>query len=363
MPAPRPSSRVAQGLRISIYFHLGGLDLSPAVPGFHRNREAPFFNAGAGTGPINVPVHREWQATPGADYGSDTLLVSMRPAFVGTPGLYQRVRRSVHNFALGSAGSRTKTAAHLQFRNPHSGRIWPVAGFGPVVYPVWPGYSSGPYPEDSLMGGEVWKDNGDGTFTHEDARVWPSGLSALDLYVMGMIPPTEVPETFLLTDVQETDRWGTVRATKVPVRIEDIVAAMGPRVPAADAAQREFSLGSICCTRMLDHRGRICWSALAPSPWRFPSTSPGRPVAACGWFRQRVLPGSTRRWPVGTRKRADRHWRPASGADRREKRSGRLTAGRALRWQHRWSGWTGGPHIADGHPVKLGGSSTSVPPA
>lgn len=59
------------------------------------------------------------------------------------------------------------------------------------------------------MGGNVWVDNGDGTFTRkEDGYPLPTGLSALDLYVMGMIPPTEVPDTFLLTDVQETHTWG-----------------------------------------------------------------------------------------------------------------------------------------------------------
>ena len=70
-----------------------------------------------------------------------------------------------------------------------------------------------------------------------------TGLSALDLYVMGMMPADEVPDTFLLTDVRETRSRDTVRATKVPVRIEDIVAAMGPRVPSADASRKEFRLG------------------------------------------------------------------------------------------------------------------------
>ena len=36
---------------------------------------------------------------------------------------------------------------------------------------------------------------------------------------------------------------GTVRATKVPVRIEDVIAAMGPRAPAADESRKEFRLG------------------------------------------------------------------------------------------------------------------------
>ena len=53
------------------------------------------------------------------------------------------------------------------------------------------------------MGGAIWLDNGDGTFTRQrDNDPIAEGLSALDLYVMGMISPSEVPETFLLRDVQ-----------------------------------------------------------------------------------------------------------------------------------------------------------------
>lgn len=60
---------------------------------------------------------------------------------------------------------------------------------------------------------------------------------------MGMMPAAEVPDTFLLRDVQETNARRRVRATKVPVRSDDIVAAMGPRVPAAEASRKEFRLG------------------------------------------------------------------------------------------------------------------------
>ena len=223
------------------------------------------YATGSGTGPVNVPVQGsgEWQAhpTPGEYYGSESLLTSMAPVFIGTPTFdYTNVSdgHPVHNFApaIGWIAHEAvhRWAAHLQFRNPRSGRVeelfgvecqchWSEYLHAPVVYPVWPDYSSEPYPEKSLMGGALWKDNGNGTFTRQDRPIWPTGLSALDLYVMGMIPATEVPDTFLLTDVQETNTWGTVRATKVPVRIEDIVAAMGPRVPAADASRKEFRLG------------------------------------------------------------------------------------------------------------------------
>ena len=60
---------------------------------------------------------------------------------------------------------------------------------------------------------------------------------------MGMISADEVPDTFLLTDVQETGDHRPVRATKVPVRIEDIIAAHGPRLPSAEESRKEFRLG------------------------------------------------------------------------------------------------------------------------
>ena len=226
------------------------------------------FRDGSGTGPINDPIHGigPTQASPsrGERYGSENLLVSMVPAYIG--GLNFRVEgagyggRTFHNVAAGTGWivheAVHRWAAHLDFRNPRSGRVesltdngvhWSVYLHTPEVHPVWPVFSDEPYVAVSNMGGRVWVDNGDGTFTQksdrDDTFAYPKGLSALDLYVMGMIPPNEVPETFILRDVQETDTWDTVRATKVPVRIEDIVAAMGPRLPAAGVSQKEFRLG------------------------------------------------------------------------------------------------------------------------
>ena len=93
------------------------------------------------------------------------------------------------------------------------------------------------------MGGNVWVDNDDGTFTARgNSYPLATGLSALDLYVMGLIPADRVPDTFVLRDVRKVD-WNRVRATKVPVRIEDVVSAMGPRLPGANASRKEFRLG------------------------------------------------------------------------------------------------------------------------
>ena len=227
------------------------------------------INTGGGTGPVNAPIQGIGEGPAkaywGDNFGSDSLLVSMMPVFIGTPkfretGVSLYSDRTFRNFAPG-VGWIAHEAVHrwgldLDFRNPRSGRVesltnggthWSIYLHAPEVYPVWPVFSDEPYVPVSTMGGRVWVDNGDGTFTQrwdrKNTHLFPKSLSALDLYVMGMIPPSEVPETFILHDVQETDRWDTVRATKVPVRIEDVVAAMGPRVPAADASQKEFKLG------------------------------------------------------------------------------------------------------------------------
>lgn len=56
-----------------------------------------------------------------------------------------------------------------------------------------------PYPrptEASTMGGGVWQDKYDGTYTQLDDNYFvPAiGYSYLDLYLMGLISPAEVPD-------------------------------------------------------------------------------------------------------------------------------------------------------------------------
>jgi hypothetical protein len=77
----------------------------------------------------------------------------------------------------------------------------------------------------------------------ESLRLVPiSGFSALDLYVMGLIGPEEVPDTFLIARPQlrsGQEVWGE----KVAVRIQDIIAASGPRDPGVHESQKEFTIG------------------------------------------------------------------------------------------------------------------------
>ncbi len=62
--------------------------------------------------------------------------------------------------------------------------------------------------EASIMGGGVWQDNFDGTFTQldDDYYVPATGYSYLDLYLMGLISPAEVPDFFILRNLVPTGK-------------------------------------------------------------------------------------------------------------------------------------------------------------
>ena len=138
----------------------------------------------------------------------------------------------------------------LQFRSDgksqalaEEGGHW--AGFlnTPSLNSVWKMFSDQPYSEKSQMEGFVFHELPDGEFRREPAP-WnlPTGFSALDLYAMGLIGASEVPDTYLIRDAVETGP-NLYRGQKVPVRIQDIIAALGPRVPNFRAAQKKFTLG------------------------------------------------------------------------------------------------------------------------
>lgn len=223
------------------------------------------FGGGGSSGPINAPVQGigDWQAnpSPGSDYGSDSLLVAIQPRFVGEPGfgetgLQGGVEFRDHAPGIWWIGHELvhRWGVSLRFRDPESGRSesltddwcschWTNWLHAPAVHSMWRDFADEPYPQASTLGGGVWVDHGDGTFTGQFGNFMPTGLSALDLYTMGMIPPDEVGPTFILRDAVETGTPGRYRARKVPVRIEDVVAAMGPRVPPASEQRRVFRLG------------------------------------------------------------------------------------------------------------------------
>ncbi|HEV8238730.1 MAG TPA: hypothetical protein VGS57_05140 [Thermoanaerobaculia bacterium] len=108
--------------------------------------------------------------------------------------------------------------------------------------------------EASDMEGNRIQDNGDGTFTTVAAT---EGFSALDQYVMGVRAPGEVPDMFYV-DGNTGNQTGEAPATGIRFHgtredfsIQDVIAAEGPRVPAAGsaAAQKNFRMAFILVTK------------------------------------------------------------------------------------------------------------------
>ena len=96
----------------------------------------------------------------------------------------------------------------IELRGPHdpwgmSGAThWPASVSTPVPFPF-----SRPV-EASIMGGVNWKDNGDGTFTQlANGTMNPaSGFSYLELYLMGFLPASKVPDFFILRNQKNVGR-------------------------------------------------------------------------------------------------------------------------------------------------------------
>jgi len=96
----------------------------------------------------------------------------------------------------------------------------------------------------SSMEGNVWRENGDGTFTSVNLI---DGYSRLDQYLMGLRPAAEVPETFVINgrgggvDRESAPEPNvTINGTKQAVTINQIVQANEARTPDAAAAQKNF---------------------------------------------------------------------------------------------------------------------------
>jgi hypothetical protein len=107
-----------------------------------------------------------------------------------------------------------------------------------------------PY-EASAMGGGVWQDNLDGTFTQldDDYYVPATGWSHLELYLMGLSAASEVPNFFILRNLAPAGRDASgrpiFRADRTKITIDDVIAVEGPRRPEVDRAQKQFNTGIV----------------------------------------------------------------------------------------------------------------------
>jgi hypothetical protein len=105
--------------------------------------------------------------------------------------------------------------------------------------------------EASTLGGAVWQDNFDGTYTQlRDGYFVPAtGYSYLDLYLMGLISAAEVPDFFILKNLvrvgKDTNGHPLFRGERTKVTIQDVIAAEGPRLPDVDHSQRKFNTGIV----------------------------------------------------------------------------------------------------------------------
>ncbi len=109
--------------------------------------------------------------------------------------------------------------------------------------------------EADAMGGGVWKDNGNGTYTQIDDDYYTpaNGYSWLDLYLMGLAKPEEVPDFFILRNLQRTAERDSAghpiyKGDRTNITIKDVIAAMGPRLPDFDHAQKKFNTAMVVMT-------------------------------------------------------------------------------------------------------------------
>jgi uncharacterized protein (TIGR03437 family) len=106
----------------------------------------------------------------------------------------------------------------------------------------------------SSMEGNVWRENGDGTFTSVNLV---DGFSRLDHYLMGLRPPSDVPSSFVITNPTGTRETfdsnpspnESVTGTKRTITIDEIVQQNGARFPDSTTAQKNFRAATILVTQ------------------------------------------------------------------------------------------------------------------
>lgn len=121
----------------------------------------------------------------------------------------------------------------------------------------------------SVMDGNEWRELDDGTFACV-ARM--KRYAPLDLYLMGLIPPAEVPPFFVINGAR-TDGgrvldpardWYTcehVSGVREDITIEQVIAALGPRSPGHPDAPRDFRVAFVLLTRPGERAGDVVEAA------------------------------------------------------------------------------------------------------
>jgi hypothetical protein len=221
------------------------------------------YGQGGGAWHVNFPIQGIGggadQPRSTKELGSTKLQINIANVWVGAPLFAESGTdpegRHWFNYALGvkwiAHESTHRWGMTLVTRNPHTDQQvdlgdsvghWIEGMNTPALFPMGGHYLDHPSPGPSIMGGSVWQENPDGTFSKDNYPFGaPGGYTALDLYIMGFLPPDKVPDTFVLTNLQDLGD-GRYSGTKLRVRIQDIISVMGPRLPASADAQRIFHM-------------------------------------------------------------------------------------------------------------------------
>lgn len=112
--------------------------------------------------------------------------------------------------------------------------------------------SSETNPRASGMEGNYWSPEGSSTFR---TKTMGQGYSELDLYLMGLLPPSEVDDFWYLDDPSGSTSpsrspyaGAVVSGTQTFVRIEDVVRVEGARTPAFGESPRIFRQAFVLLT-------------------------------------------------------------------------------------------------------------------
>ena len=138
--------------------------------------------------------------------------------------------------------------------------------------------------------GGFWRENPDGTFTPITDYA-DGGHSWLDLYMMGLAEAGEVPDMFILRNLQPVRGGDRYTAERETVSIEQVVAAEGPRRPSARHAQKDFNAAFVYLLEPgrtpdadllrlhADYRAKVIehWSHVTGGRSRMTTTVPGIP--------------------------------------------------------------------------------------
>jgi hypothetical protein len=79
-----------------------------------------------------------------------------------------------------------------------------------------------------------------------------SGFSYLELYLMGFLPASRVPDFFILRNQQRVGRTpegqNIVKAEKVAITIQDVIAHNGQRVPSFENSPKTLNTAMVAVT-------------------------------------------------------------------------------------------------------------------